>query len=47
VNGLEFGFGCSAGADIYNDRSGREGSCSGMAGKQKIFTRGITDSGEE
>jgi hypothetical protein len=32
---------------IYNDRSGREGNGSGMAVKQKIFTTGITDSGEE
>jgi hypothetical protein len=47
MNGMGCAFGCSAGSTIYNARSGRDENGSGMAERQQIFTRGITESGEE
>jgi hypothetical protein len=39
--------GCSARANIFNDRSGREGNGTGVDGEQKILTRGNSSGGEE
>jgi hypothetical protein len=39
--------GCSAGANINNDRSEREGSGAEMDGEKTIFTRGPTGGGEK
>jgi hypothetical protein len=45
VNNVGCIFGFSAGKNIRNDRSGREGNDIGMARKQKICMIRITDGG--